>query len=175
MEIPYKDIGSMHIYYNSSDMRSTCNIHIMERSIKLTVPQLKILLSDLFNQKAGKAIDAVLHMLSDVQIELLMHIMSTPDYILLNKNQKIKFKPDKYQFDTVNVDVLQDLGYVDKHGYHYGRITNDTSYGSDFNPTYYKMNVDCVALRDNKPVSTNIEVYTKDIVAITLDEWKGLE
>ena len=82
----------------------------MQRSIKLTVPQLKILLSDLFNQEAGKAADAVLYMLSDSQVELLMHIMSTPDYILLNSNQKIKFKPDKYDFSDVNIDVLQDLG-----------------------------------------------------------------
>ena len=147
----------------------------MQRSIKLTVPQLKILLSDLFNQEAGKAADAVLHMLSDAQRELLMHIMSTPDYILLNSNQKIKFKPDKYDFSDVNIDVLQDLGFVDKEGYHYGKIIGDTSYGSDFNPTYYKMQVKCVTLRDNKPISTSVEVYTKDIVAIPLDEWKGLE
>jgi len=147
----------------------------MQRNIKLTVPQLKILLSDLFNQEAGKAADAVLYMLSDAQIELLMHIMSTPDYILLNNNQKIKFKPDKYEFSDVNIDVLQDLGFVDKEGYHYGKITGDTSYGSDFNPTYYKMQVKCVTLRDNKPIPTSVEVYTKDIVAITLDEWKGLE
>ena len=147
----------------------------MQRSIKLTVPQLKILLSDLFNQEAGKAADAVLYMLSDSQVELLMHIMSTPDYILLNNNQKIKFKPDKYEFSDVNIDVLQDLGFVDKEGYHYGKIIGDTSYGSDFNPTYYKMQVKCVTLRDNKPISTSVEVYTKDIVAIPLDEWKGLE
>ena len=147
----------------------------MQRSIKLTVPQLKILLSDLFNQEAGKAADAVLHMLSDAQIELLMHIMSTPDYILLNSNQKIKFKPDKYDFSDVNIDVLQDLGFVVKESYHYGKIIGDTSYGSDFNPTYYKMQVKCVTLRDNKPISTSVEVYTKDIVAIPLDEWKGLE
>jgi hypothetical protein len=147
----------------------------MQHNIKITVPQLKILLSDLFNQEAGKAADAVLYMLTDVQIELLMHIMSTPNYILLNNNQKIKFKPDKYQFDDVNIDVLQDLGFVDEEGYHYGKITGDTSYGNDFNPTYYKMYVDCVTLRDNKALSTNIEIYTKDIVAIPLDKWKGLE
>ena len=175
MEVPYNNSGYMRIYYYSSNMRSTCNIYIMERSIKLTVPQLKILLSDLFNQEAGRSADAVLHMLSDVQIELLMHIMSTPDYILLNKNQKIKFKPDKYTFEDVNIDVLQDLGFVDEEGDHYGKITGDTSYGSDFNPTYYKMHVRCVTLRNNKPISTDMEVYTKDIVAIPLDKWKGLE
>jgi len=150
----------------------------MQHNIKLNVKQLKVLFKDLFNEKYmnTQVIDSMLYMLSDTHLELLLHIMSIPDYKLLNLNQKIKFKPDKYQFDNVNVDVLQDLGFVDKEGYHYGKITGDTSYGSDFNPTYYKMYVDCVSLvNDNTAISKNLEVYTKDIVTIPLDKWKGLE
>ena len=150
----------------------------MNRTIKLNISQLKVLLSDLFNQKNLDTVqaDAILHMLTDAQIELLMHIMSTPDYKFLKRNQRVKFIPNKYDFDDVNIDILQDLGYVDKDGYHYGKVISDSSFaGSDFNPTSYMMKLECVTLENNKPKSRRVEVYTKNISTVYLDKWKGLE
>ena len=159
----------------------------MQHNIKLNVKQLKILFKDLFNEKHmdTQVVDSILCMLNDSQVELLLHIMSTPDYKLLSLNQKIKFKPDKYDFDQMNVDILQDLGYVDKDGYHFGKIIADTSYGNDFNPTYYKMKIECVGLDEdsNTPKKLILEVYTKEIIAADIEDsiesstygWKGLE
>ena len=153
----------------------------MQKNIKVDVSQIKYLLRDMFNEKYiknGVAIDAIFNMLSESDIDLLMHIYSRPDYKFLSLNQKVKFNPSKYDLENTNIDTLIDLGYANVDGWHYGIVKGDTSYNSGFNPTYHRMVVQTMATDTNNDlISIEIEVYTSALYPVEDNEgkWKGLE
>jgi|TARA_R110001592_G_scaffold54388_1_gene166368 hypothetical protein len=147
----------------------------MIRNITLDNDKIKHMLSSVFDDdyKDSVLVDALLNMLSDSSIDMLIHIMFKPDYELLSIGDYVKFKPSKYDFNA-DVDTMIDLGIM-KDGYMYGEVLKDTSYGSDFNPTYYKMLLNTITLNDDGTViRQDHEVNTIQITKIDKKDIKYL-
>ena len=146
-----------------------------ERNITLNNNKVKKIISDVFDKryKDTVLVDALVNMLSDSSLDMFIHIMFEPDYELLEIGNYVKFKPGKYDFD-INRDIMIDKGVM-KNGYMYGEVLKDSSYGNDFNPTYYKMLLNVLVLDDNgKVIRKDHEVKTIEITKIDKSEIKYL-
>lgn len=147
----------------------------MSRNITLDNNKIKHILSGVFddNYKNSVLVDALLNMLSDSSLDMLIHIMFEPDYALLSIGDYVKFKPGKYDFNTED-DTMVDIGLM-KDGYMYGEILKDTSYGNEFNPTYYKMLINVLVLDDdNIVIRKDHEVRTIELTKIDVKDIKYL-
>ncbi len=129
------------------------------------------LLSDLTEHasKRGIMFQMLLHMLSDDQINTLFNYLHR-DYDIKNKfrlfniNDKVVFKPSKYEFSNMNMDIMQDKSLI-SHGYMSGKIISSPDYGSEFNPTYYRMTIEVPVLDDDN----NIVMDTMDVDTLNLE------
>jgi hypothetical protein len=146
-----------------------------DRNITLNNDKIKAIISDVFDKKYKNTvlIDALVNMLSDSSLDIFIHIMFNPDYELLKIGDYIKFKPSKYEFEH-DRDIMVDKGLM-KDGYMYGEILKDTSYGDDFNPTYYKMLTNVFIINDDgNVICQDHEQKTLDLIKINKSEIKHL-
>jgi hypothetical protein len=143
------------------------------KSISISTENIKMFVGDIFTKKYKESamMDSVIHMLTDSQLEFLIHIMFKPDYELLNINDYVKFKPGKYEFEDWDRDIMIDKGIMSSDGYMYGIIMGDTGYGTDFNPTHYKLKV-TVLLCHNSVIVQDHEVKTLDCIKIDPEDVK---
>tara|TARA_R100001463_G_scaffold13251_1_gene35404 strand:- start:1483 stop:1950 length:468 start_codon:yes stop_codon:yes gene_type:complete len=126
------------------------------------------LLSDLTEHagKRGIMFQMLLHMLSDDQINMLFNYLHKDnDYqcILFKINDKVVFKPGKYEFSNMNIDAMQDQSII-LDGYMSGKIMSSPDYGNEFNPTYYRMTLEVPVLDDDN----NIVMKTHDVDTLNL-------
>ena len=70
---------------------------------------------------------------------------------LFNINDKIVFKPGKYEFSNMNIDAMQDQSLI-LDGYMCGKIISSPDYGNKFNPTYYRMTLEVPVLDDDNNI-----------------------
>lgn len=71
------------------------------------------------------------------RMEYLLHLLHNKSSILTNPGDYFSIIPPKYhKDDKFNYDTLKDLGLVTKDYEVYGRIINDESWGSDYDPFY---------------------------------------
>lgn len=127
------------------------------------------LLSDLTEHagKRGIMFKILLHMLSDDQINMLFNYLHRDNdwdqRILFKINDKVVFKPGKYEFSNMNIDAMQDQSII-LDGYMCGKIIGTPSYGTEFNPTYYRMTLEVPVLDDdNNVVMKEHDVNTLEI------------
>ena len=128
------------------------------------------LLSDLTEHagKRGIMFQILLHMLSDDQINMLFNYLHK-DYNIKNRfqlfriNDKVVFKPGKYEFSNMNIDAMEDQSII-FDGYMCGKIIGTPSYGIEFNPTYYRMTLEVPVLDDDN----NIVMKTHDVNTLNL-------
>ena len=98
-------------------------------------------------------------MLDDNQIDLLINYLHR-DYDIKNIfklfkiGDKVKFKPGKYDFKDINKDIMVDKGIMMHGGYMTGMIIGSPDYGSDFNPTYYRISLLVPVLDNNNKIIT---------------------
>lgn len=127
------------------------------------------LLSDLTEHasKRGIMFQILLHMLSDDQINMLFNYLHRDNdwdqCILFNINDKVVFKPGKYEFSNMNIDTMQDQSLI-LDGYMCGKIISSPDYGNEFNPTYYRMTLEVPVLDDDN----NIVMKTHDVDTLNL-------
>jgi hypothetical protein len=111
----------------------------------------------LFNKETKNIdiiIDAIKHMISDSDMDMLMYMICTPDYVPLQLEDIVKWKPESYEIkDTIELDRMKDAGLMDKDGFIYGRIINSSNYGDSFNPFYYEMKIDAFLLNKKGEIS----------------------
>ena len=127
---------------------------------KLTLDDKQIikLLSDLTENasKRGIMFKILLHMLSDDQINMIFNYLNK-DYDIHNLfrlfkvGDKVVFKPGKYEFSNMNMDIMQDKQLI-LYGYMTGKIISSPNYGTDFSPTYHRMTLSVPVLDDNNKV-----------------------
>mgnify|MGYP003649908194 CR=1 FL=1 len=128
------------------------------------------LLSDLTEHagKRGIMFQMLLHMLSDDQINMIFNYLHRDcdwdQYIFFKINDKVVFKPSKYEFSNMNMDIMQDKSLI-CHGYMTGKITGSPDYGNNFNPTYYRMTLDVPILDDDN----NIVMKIHDVDTLNLE------
>ena len=129
------------------------------------------LLSDLTEHasKRGIMFQILLHMLSDDQINMLFNYLHRDydiknTFRLFNINDKVVFKPSKYEFSNMNMDIMQDKSLI-SHGYMCGKIISSPDYGNEFNSTYYRMTIEVPVLDDDN----NIVMKTMDIDTLNLE------
>jgi len=127
------------------------------------------LLSDLTEHagKRGIMFKILLHMLSDDQINMLFNYLHRDNdwdqRILFKINDKVVFKPSKYEFTNMNIDAMEDQSII-LDGYMCGKIIGTPSYGNEFNPTYYRMTLEVPVLDDdNNVVMKEHDVNTLEI------------
>tara|TARA_Y100000593_G_scaffold90477_1_gene177001 strand:+ start:1123 stop:1596 length:474 start_codon:yes stop_codon:yes gene_type:complete len=128
------------------------------------------LLSDLTEHagKRGIMFQMLLHMLSDDQINMLFNYLHKEYNInkrfkLFEINDRVVFKPGKYDFNDLNIDVMQDKRLM-LNGYMTGKITGSPNYGNNFNPTYYRMTLDVPILDDDNNIVMKVhDVNTLDL------------
>ena len=78
-------------------------------------------------------------------------------------NDKVVFKPSKYEFSNMNMDIMKDKHLI-YYGYMVGKITGSPDYGADFNPTYHRMTLEVPVLDDDNNVVMKIhDVNTLDL------------
>jgi len=132
------------------------------------------LLSDLTEHasKRGIMFKILLHMLSDDQINMLFNYLHK-DYDIKNRfklfkmNDKVVFKPGKYEFSNMNIDAMQDQSIM-LNGYMSGKIISSPSYSAEFNPTYYRMTLEVPILdEDGNVVIKEHDVNTLDLRFMT--------
>ncbi len=140
----------------------------MMKSINISTENIKTLIGDTFTKKYKESVmtESLIHMLSESQLEFLIHIMFTPDFKLLQVKDYVKFKPGKYEFDDWSKDIMIDKGVMDLDGYMYGIIEGDSGYGNEFNPTHYKMKVSVLLSDVEQVVIQDHEVRTLDCIKI---------
>ena len=146
-----------------------------ERNITLDNNKVKKIISDVFDKKYKDTVlvDALVNMLGDSSLDMFIHIMFTPNYELLSIGDYVKFKPGKYDFSQ-DRDIIIDKGFM-KDGYMYGEVLKDTSYGDDFNPTYYKMLINVFTVNDlGNTVCVDHEEKTLNLIKINKSEIKHL-
>jgi len=128
------------------------------------------LLSDLTENvsKRGIMFKILLHMLSDDQINIIFNYLQR-DYDIHNMfrlfriNDKVVFKPGKYEFSNMNKDIMQDKSII-LHGYMAGKIMSSPDYGNEFNPTYHRMTLEVPVLDDdNNIVMKEHDVNTMEL------------
>lgn len=128
------------------------------------------LLSDLTEHagKRGIMFQMLLHMLSDDQINMLFNYLHRDNdwdqCILFKINDKVVFKPGKYEFSNMNIDAMQDQSLM-FDGYMCGKIISSPDYGNEFNPTYYRMTLEIPVLDDDN----NIVMKTHDVDTLNLE------
>ena len=135
------------------------------------------LLSDLTEHASERGImfQILLHMLSDDQINMLFNYLHK-DYNIKNRfqlfriNDKVVFKPGKYEFSNMNIDAMQDQSII-LDGYMCGKIIGTPSYGNEFNPTYYRMTLEVPVLDDDN----NVVMKTHDVNTLDLRFMKEYE
>ena len=134
------------------------------------------LLSDLTEHagKRGIMFQMLLHMLSDDQINMLFNYLHRDNdwdqCILFKINDKVVFKPSKYEFSNMNIDAMQDQSII-LDGYMCGKIIGTPSYGTEFNPTYYRMTLEVPVLDDDN----NVVMKTHDVNTLDLRFMKEYE
>jgi hypothetical protein len=134
------------------------------------------LLSDLTEHagKRGIMFQMLLHMLSDDQINMLFNYLHRDNdwdqCILFKINDKVVFKPNKYEFSNMNIDAMQDQSII-LDGYMCGKIIGTPSYGTEFNPTYYRMTLEVPVLDDDN----NVVMKTHDVNTLEIRFMKEYE
>lgn len=99
-------------------------------------------------------INAVKHMISDADMDMLVYMICTPDYEPLVLGDIVKWKPESYEIkDTIELDRMKDAGLMDKDGFIYGEVADSSNYGDSFNPYYYEMKVNAFLLNKNNDIS----------------------
>ena len=127
------------------------------------------LLSDLTEHagKRGIMFQMLLHMLSDDQINMLFNYLHRDkdwdQRILFKINDKVVFKPGKYEFSNMNIDTMQDQSLI-LDGYMCGKIISSPSYSAEFNPTYYIMTLEVPILDEDG----NVVIKEHDVDTLNL-------
>ena len=127
------------------------------------------LLSDLTEHagKRGIMFQMLLHMLSDDQINMLFNYLHRDkdwdQRILFKINDKVVFKPGKYEFSNMNIDTMQDQSLI-LDGYMCGKIISSPDYGNEFNPTYYRMTLEVPILDEDG----NVVIKEHDVDTLNL-------
>ena len=113
------------------------------RRVKIPIETVKSILSPMFVKSIRDksfVIDAFMSMITDSDIELLLELMNRDSHKVLSQRDYVKFKPSKAIIDGFDIDLLEDSGLY-KDGYMFGRLINDSSWSSDFNPYYPSMKI----------------------------------
>ena len=124
----------------------------------------------LFNKdikNIDNVINAVKHMISDSDMDMLMYMICTPNYVTLEQKDLVKWKPQSYEIKNIfELDRMKDAGLMDKQGFIYGKVINSADYDDNFNPFYYQMKVNAFILdKDN-----NMTPYEMDVQTLRLNK-----
>tara|TARA_R110001592_G_scaffold315323_2_gene591288 strand:+ start:83311 stop:83814 length:504 start_codon:yes stop_codon:yes gene_type:complete len=94
-----------------------------------------------------QVINLIYNYLSDHAIATLINLIVTDkEPVLVKKGDLIYFPNDeKYDIIDVDYDVLRDNNIYAGKDKLFGIVTDDKSYSNNFNPWYYKFDVDVIA------------------------------
>tara|TARA_R100001463_G_C3544514_1_gene222597 strand:- start:4239 stop:4745 length:507 start_codon:yes stop_codon:yes gene_type:complete len=137
------------------------------RKVYLPIEVVRSIIEPLFVKSVTDRkfiIDGLIGMLDDNSLEMFLSLTQKKSYKELNVGDYIKIKHtnvSKKFTDTYLLDKLEDNGLM-KDGYLYGKILNDSSWHSNFNPYYPTMNIEMyvydssgkVAVADHENVNT---------------------
>tara|TARA_R110000824_G_C15088852_1_gene665134 strand:+ start:382 stop:912 length:531 start_codon:yes stop_codon:yes gene_type:complete len=147
------------------------------RRVKIPIETVKSILSPMFVKSIRDksfVIDAFMSMITDNDIELLLELINRDSFKVLSQRDYVKFKPSNSIIDRFDIDLLEDAGLY-KDGYMFGRLIDDSSWSSDFNPYYPSMKIGIFnhgkniedAMNDSDPFqinTMNIEPISKDSI-----------
>lgn len=115
-------------------------------------------------------VDFLFKTLSDDQISKfieVLHMDGSPR--VLKIGDVVTYIINKYDSFGFDKDILKDNG-MSHRGYIYGIVTGDDSYGDDFNPWYYKINVNLITNDGAELCIYGHTIRTEDIKLLTNDK-----
>lgn len=115
--------------------------------------------------------NAIKHMVSEIDMDMLMYILCDEEYQHLNQGDLVTWKPEKWEIkDAFETDRMIDAGLM-VDGYLFGKIINSCDYKDEFNPFYYEMKVQAFLIA----IDGNIHPYEMSVKTINLSKSKPPE
>jgi hypothetical protein len=115
--------------------------------------------------------NAIKHMVSDSDMDMLMYILCEEEYQHLNQGDIVTWKPEKWEIkDKFEMDRVIDAGLM-VDGYLFGEVINSSDYKDEFNPFYYEMKVNAYLVGKDG----NIHPYEMTVKTLKLSKSKGPE
>tara|TARA_B100000902_G_C27102275_1_gene809411 strand:+ start:488 stop:943 length:456 start_codon:yes stop_codon:yes gene_type:complete len=140
-------------------------------SVKVSMKVVRSIIGGHINESINKPaiIDCLVKTFDSHALEMLVDIcVSEEEYQPFNINDVVMFQ------HVWNINHL-DHGLTDGIDSRYGIIIGSDNYGDEFNPYYYKMNMQMFDLNeDNELIITPIDKYSNEITRVIPEKAKDL-